>query len=232
MGKLLLALFILLSIPTLAQQAEPKDLFSQAIGKNIRKYRKQAKLAYIRKDEERAQFLFDSLVKKVVNGSYIDNFKVRKFTGRRINLYKFEKPIYLITYASWCVPGKGEVPAFNDVAEKYHDQIDFVMLYWGSKKKIRKSKRKISKHIHVLYVDEKENRNDFAIRTMKHSLGFPTSFFISADKRILDVRRNFMHHYSKEYTESYNSNYQSFTSGISLLQRGEVQKELKSEYEN
>ncbi len=229
MGKLLLALFILFSLPALSQEPEPKDLFSQAIGKNIRKYRRQAKLAYIRKDEERAQFLFDSLVKKVVNGSYIDNFKVRKFSGKKIELYKFEKPIYLITYASWCVPGVGEVPAFNDIAERYHDEIDFVLLYWGSKKKIRKSKRKISKYINVLYVDEKGNRSDFAIRTMKHSLGFPTSFFISADKQILDVRRNFMHHYSKDYTESYNSNYQSFTSGVSLLERGTVQKELSEE---
>ncbi len=117
------------------------------------------------------------------------------------------------------MPGVGEVPAFNDVADRYHDNIDFVVLFWGSKKKIRKIKRTYSRNIHVLYVDEKENRNDFAIRTMKHSLGFPTSFFIDKDKKILDVRRNFLHHYLENYTSSYNSNYQSFTSGISLLQR-------------
>nr|MBX2827230.1 TlpA family protein disulfide reductase [Flavobacteriaceae bacterium] len=84
MGKLILALFIFVSLPMLSQEQEPKDLFSQAIGKNIRKYRRQAKLAYIKKDEEHAQYLFDSLVKKVVNGTYIDNFRVRKFSGKRI----------------------------------------------------------------------------------------------------------------------------------------------------
>jgi thiol-disulfide isomerase/thioredoxin len=219
MGKKLLILFLLVSFTALSQENEPKNLFSQAIGKNIRKYRREAKIAYANKDLQRANFLFDSLVNHVVNGTYLDNFKVRKFSGRRIQLYKFEKPIYLITYASWCVPGVGEVPAFNDVADKYHDDIDFVVLFWGSRKKIRKIKRKYSRNIHVLYVDEKENRNDFAIRTMKHSLGFPTSFFIDKDKKLLDVRRNFLHHYLENYSSSYNSNYQSFTSGISLLQR-------------
>ncbi len=226
MGRILLTLFLILSLPALSQEPEPKDLFSQKIGKNIRKYRRQAKLAYIKKDDQRAQFLFDSLVKKVANGSYLDNFKVRKFSGRRIDLYKFEKPIYLITYVSWCVPGKGEIPALNDIADSKHKEIDFVILFWGSKKKIRKFKREISNKINVLYVDEKENRNDFAIRTMKHSLGFPTSFFIDENKRILDIRRNFMHHYLEEYANSYNENYISFTSGVSLLERGIVNKEI------
>jgi len=223
MGKKLLLLFLIISFSALSQELEPKELFSQAIGKNIRKYRREARKAYANKDLERAEFLFDSLVSKVVNGTRLDNFKVRKFSGRKNELYNFEKPIYLVTYASWCVPGVGELPAFNDIADKYHDEIDFVVLFWGSKKKIRKIKRKFSKKIKILYVDEKENRNDFAIRTMKHSLGFPTSFLIDKNKKILDVRRNFMHHYLENYTSSYNSNYQSFTSGVSLLQRGTVQ---------
>lgn len=222
MVKKILWLLLLSTFTALSQEYEPKNLFSQAIGKNIRKYRIAAKQAYANKDLERAEFLFDSLITKVVNGTTLDNFKVRKFSGRKIELYKFEKPTYLITYASWCVPGVGEIPALNDIADNYHDEIDFIVLFWGSKKKIRKLKRKFNRKIHVLYVDEKENRNDFTIRTMKHSLGFPTSFLIDKEKRILDVRRNFMHHYLEKYASSYNSNYQSFTSGIALLQRQTV----------
>jgi len=220
MGKNLLLLFILVSFAALSQENEPKKFFSQAIDKNVRKYRRESRKAYARKDLERAEFLFDSLVKNVVNGTYLDNFKVRKFSGRRIELYQFEKPTYLITYASWCVPGVGEIPAFNDIADRYYNEIDFIILFWGSKKKIRKIKRKFSRKVNILYVDEKENRHDFTIRTMKHSLGFPTSFFINADKKIMDVRRNFLHHYLEDYTSSYNSNYQSFTSGVSLLHQG------------
>jgi thiol-disulfide isomerase/thioredoxin len=229
MGKKLLWILFFVTISALSQEGEPKYLFSQAIGKNIRKYRGEAKKAYADKNLERANFLFDSLVDNVVNGTYLDNFKVRKFSGRKIELYSFEKPTYLITYASWCVPGIGEVPAFNDVADRYHKEMDFVVLFWGSRKKIRKIKRKYSRNVQVLYVDEKENRNDFTIRTMKHSLGFPTTFIIDKDKQILDIRRNFLHHYSENYTSSYNSNYQSFTSGVSLLQRGLVENVAKDD---
>lgn len=219
MGKFLLTFFLLVSLSSISQELEPKNLFSDAIGKNIRKYRKEAKQAYLKKDEERAQFLFDSLVEHVVKGTYLDNFKVRKFSGRKIELYKFEKPIYLITYASWCVPGVGEIPALNDIADLHHEEIDFVVLFWGSKKTIRKFNNKFSNRIQVLYVDEKENRNDFTIKTMKHSLGFPTSFFVDSNKKLLDVRRNLFHHYLEGYSKSYTANYQSFMGGVALLRK-------------
>lgn len=224
MGKLLLALFLLATLPTISHSQESGKsslFFSEAIGKNIRKYRINSRKAYIRKDEDRAQFLFDSLVNHVVKNTYLDNFKVRKFSGRKVSMNDFEKPMYLITYASWCTPGIGEIPALNDIVDAHYQEIDFVMLFWGSKKKIRQMKRGLNNKITVLYVDEKENRSDFVIRCMKHSLGFPTSFFIDADKKILDVRRNFFHPYSEDYTSSYNNNYQTYSSGISLLTREE-----------
>jgi len=200
-----------------SQIAEPKNYLSDAIGRNIRKYRIQARKAVIRKDEERAQFLFDSLVDHVINDTYLDNFKVRKFPGRSIELHDFEKPIYLITYASWCVPGVGEFPALNDIVDANYRNIDFVFLVWGSKKKLRSLKKELSNHITMLYVDEQENNNDFVIRSMKHSLGFPTTFLIDKDKKILDVRRTFIHHYGEDYSSSYNSHYQSYVSGVSVL---------------
>jgi thiol-disulfide isomerase/thioredoxin len=217
MGKLLLALFLLVSVPLLSQESERKEYFSNAVGKNIRKYRIKLRKAYIRKDEERAQFLFDSLVDHVINGTLIDNFKVKRFPRRKTEIRDFKKPIYLITYATWCVPGVGEFPALNEIANKHHNEVDFVILFWGSKKKIRTLKKQLGKNITVLYVDEKNNRSDFVIRCMKHTLGFPTSFLIDKDKRIIDVRRNFIHHYYEDFTHSFNNNYSTFTSGVSTL---------------
>src|SRR5690606_29264639 len=129
----------------------------------------KSQLAYFDQDFERAEFLFDSLINNVVNGSYLDNFKVRKLSGKKIELYEFEKPIFLMTYASWCTPGVGEIPALNEIAEKHKD-IYFVVLFWDSKKNIRKSTRDYSKKIHIIYVDEKENTNDHIVEIMNHSL--------------------------------------------------------------
>lgn len=216
MGRKLLYLFLLISFCA-QSQIEQGNSFSEAIGKNIKKYTKNSQNAYVEKDFERAEFLFDSLINNVVNGSYLDNFKVRKLSGRKIELYKFDKPIFLMTYASWCTPGVGEIPALNEIAEKHYKDIDFVVLFWDSKESVRKSTNDYSKKINIIYVDEKENNNDHIVEIMKHSLGFPTSFFIDANKRIVDVRRGVLHPYNEKYEISFELNYNSYLNGISLL---------------
>ncbi len=217
MVKKLLLLILLVTFSAQAQDLEPKNLFSQAIGKNIKKYNHQASEAYAMQDFERAEFLFDSLVNNVINKSYLDNFKVRKLSGRKVELNDFEKPVFLMTYASWCTPGKGEIPALNGIAKEYSKYIDFVVLFWDSKSKVRKASKEYSKNITILYVDETENTHDHIVETMKHSLGFPTSFFINKDKMIVDVRRGVLHPYNEEYEISFELNYNAFYNGISLL---------------
>lgn len=219
MGRLIIGLLVLLTyFPLSAQPVEDhKTLFSDAISKNIRKYRIASRKAYLNKDEQRAQFLFDSLVDHVIKGSYLDNFEVRKYSGRKLRLYDFEKPIFLITYASWCVPGVGEIPALNELSALYHQQVDFVVLFWGAKKKIRKVRKQFGRYVNVLFVDEKDNRSDFAIRSMKHSLGFPTTFVVDESRKILDVRHNYQHHYSIGFSQSFNDHYQSFMRGVNQL---------------
>jgi len=217
MGRKLLLLFFLVSISVQGQNFEPDRLFSKVIGDHIRSYKAKANLAIIDKDYERAEFLFDSLIKNVVNGSYLDNFEVRKLSGRTIELKDFEKPIFLMTYASWCAPGVGEIPALNEIAKTYAKDIDVVVLFWDSKKKVRKASREYANNITILYVDESENKHDHIIEKMKHSLGFPTCFFMDQNKRIIDVRRGVLHHSDESYETSYNLNHSAFASGVSLL---------------
>ncbi len=217
MGRKLLYLTLLVSFFAQSQTIEPKSLFSDVIGRNIKTYTHKSQQAYIDEDYERAGFLFDSLINNVINGSYLDNFKVKKLSGKKAELYDFEKPVFLMTYASWCTPGIGEIPALNKIVEKYHNEIDFVILFWDSKNEVKKSVRDYSSKITILYVDEKDNRHDHVIETMKHSLGFPTSFFIDENKKIVDVRRSVLHPYNEKYTVSFDMNYAYFKNGISLL---------------
>ncbi len=219
MGRKLLFLFLLVSITALSQDKEPKVLFSKVVGENIKSYTHKSQDAYIKGEYERAKFLFDSLINNVINGSYLDNFKVKKLSGRKIALDHFKKPVFLMTYASWCAPGKGEIPALNDIANQYHKEIDFVILFWDSKKKVRKASKYYNRKITILYIDEKENIHDHIIERMKHSVGFPTSFFIDEDKRIIDVRRGVLHHYDEEYEVSFELNHSSFLKGIELLKK-------------
>lgn len=200
-----------------AQEDDHKTYFSEVIGKNIRSYRLASRAARYAKDDERLQFLFDSLVDHVVVGSYLDNFRVRKFGGRRIDLGYFKKPMYLITYADWCTPGAGEIPALNDIVQKNYDKIDFVVLFWGPRRTIRKIKQKLHPKITVLFINEKENNHSFIIRRMKHSLGLPTTFLLSDEKRIINVSRLLTHHYGLPYEESYNKHFQYFTQQVAMI---------------
>lgn len=217
MGKKLLYLIFFLTL-TAQSQIEQGTLFSEAIGNNIKKYTKNSQKAYTEHNFERAEFLFDSLINNVVNGSRLDNFKVKKRSGREIDLYKFKKPIFLMTYASWCTPGVGEIPALNEIAKAHYKEIDFVILFWDTKKNVRKSSREYFRKIKIVYVDERDNENDHIIQIMKHSLGLPTSFFVDKNKRIVDVRRGALHPYNEEYEVSYELNYNSFLNGIALLE--------------
>src|SRR5690554_62595 len=216
MGRLLLLLFLFLSLSTYSQEVD-KIFFSEAVELNIKEYTKKSDIAYYYRDYERGEFLFDSIINNVIKGSYLDNFTVRKRTGRKIEFNKFKKPIVLITYATWHTPGKGEIPALNKIDKKHHKEIDFVVLFWDNKKNVRRATRKYSRKINILYVDELENKFDHIVRIMKHSFGMPTTFIIDYDKRIVDVRRTAIHHYKEEFDTSFNINYNSFLEGVSLL---------------
>ena len=66
-------LFILMFSLSQAQNSVDKDrtFFSEAISLNINDYNKKTSKAYRYKKTERAQFLFDSLVKYCLVGTYI-----------------------------------------------------------------------------------------------------------------------------------------------------------------
>ncbi|MFT4943606.1 MAG: thiol-disulfide isomerase/thioredoxin [Candidatus Paceibacteria bacterium] len=214
--KLLLFLFII-SFSAQAQSLEQTTLLSQAIGTNIKEYKENSQKAYADKNYKRANSLFDSLVSHVINGSTLDNFNMRKISGRTLEFHDFDNPVFLMTYASWCTPGVGEIPALNEIARKHHKDIDFIVLYWDTKQNVKKIARKYSRKIKIVYVDELAYTNNNIIETLKHTLGFPTSFFIDANKKIVDVKRGALHHYSEKYDTSFDLNYRYFLGGISLL---------------
>lgn len=218
MGKKLLLLFFLITISAESQiEIDDTTLFSEAIRLNIRKYTRESQRAYAYRDFERAEFLYDSLVNNVVIGSHLDNFTVRKLSGRKIDLYRFKKPIFLITYSSWCVPAEGEIPALNALAKNYHKDIDFVVLFWDTRLNAKKSTKGYSRKINIIYVDETENTNNYIVEKMKHSLGLPTSFLIDKEKRIRAVQRGATQFYNPNNESSAELIYNYFLKSISIL---------------
>ena len=211
-------LFFFTILLTVSGKAQDENLyFSEALAMHLPKYDTKAQKAYRADDEERAKFLFDSLVNNCLKGSYLDNFKVKSLKNKVFPLDEIKKPLYLITNASWIVPTKGEIPALNELADKYHDRIDFVVLFWDDQKTAKALARQYHKSIKVLYVDELSNESNYVIRNLKHSLGVPTSFLLNEDKKIVDIRRSVAHPYGVKSEESFNINHKAFSEGISTL---------------
>jgi len=217
--KLLLLTF-LISFAAISQDEEVievKPMFSQEITKNINKYVKASKLAYHDKDYVQADFLYDSLVQNVLLQTYLDNFKVKKRSGKEIEMSDFKKPMILLSTASWCAPSSGIIPALNEISHTFGDNIDFVVLYWDTKENARKASTKFKKNIHVVYIDELENKGAAVVKDMKHSLGLPTCFLLDENKKIIDIRRTIIHPYHTDYEISYEENYDAFYAGVQLL---------------
>lgn len=227
-----LALFVIFFTVSLSDAQESttlKDsLFSEAIAANFKKYELESNKAYKSYDFERGKFLFDSLVNHCLKSTYLDNFKVKTLNGATITLNeRFNKPIVLITYASWCVKSEGETPAINALAKKYHEKIDFIVLYWDNKSDAKKAAKKYNKDITVVYIDELENSFSSEIINLKHTFGFPTSFYIDSKNRIMDIKRvDAVKLNNSSYLEAYTQNYNYFIDGLSsLLINGEIIKE-------
>ena len=153
----------------------------------------------------------------MVIGSYLDNFTVRKLSRRQIDLYRFKKPIFLITYSSWCVPAEGEIPALNAIAKNYHKDIDLVVLFWDTRVNAKKATKKYSRKVNIIYVDETENTNNYIVERMKHSLGLPTSFLIDKDKRIKAVQRGATQFYNPNNESSAELIYNYFLKSVAIL---------------
>lgn len=166
------------------------QFFSDAIANNIRLYKVNSQVANEKKDVERADFLFDSLVNNCLKGTHFDNFIVNDYkSGAPVYLETFTKPIYLKTTATWCEPNASEVAALNDIADEFGDVIDFVVLYWDKRSNPELAKKKYNSNINVVYVDELENYNSAIIHTVKHTLGMPSIILMDDKRMVIDINK-------------------------------------------
>ncbi|WP_300438848.1 TlpA disulfide reductase family protein [Christiangramia sp.] len=224
MKKLLLVfLFIAPSVFSQQENLQNKSYFTEKLYMHLSDYNKKADLAYRFNDYEKGKQLFEDFTNTHLEGAYMDNFKFQGLKKNVVNLYDYKKSVFLITYASWCIPSKGEIPAINELALEYKDKIDFIVLFWDKKEKVKELAEKFSSNISVVYVDESKNQGAYVVRQLKHSLGLPTCFLLDEDKKIMDIRRSVFPPMQTEEETAYRENYIALEASIS--------KNLVKEYE-
>ncbi len=230
--KIILLLFLnIFSCTSIYSQSEPVR-FSDALSPHLKKYNLQSDLAFKEGDIERGQFLFDSLVATHLIGSQIDNYTLKNINGGKIQLGEIKKPIFIMTYASWCVLGKGEIPALNKLSKQYAKEVQFVIVFYDKKQNVKKIARRFSGNIKVCFANESYRNDVKLIAAFKHTLGFPTSFFLNEKLEVVDIHRGGAQTDPQiSYLKAFNLNYTLFNTRLSssLMKKNIVIDQLASE---
>ncbi|MDD2986644.1 redoxin domain-containing protein [Flavobacterium sp.] len=188
MKNLLVILFFFTPFYTFFAQ-DGERLFSDAVRSNFSKFKQQSNKAYKAGDFDRGQFLFDSLVQNQLVGSKFNDFTLKRVSNRKLKMSKVKKPIFLVTYAAWCVPGKGEILALNKLAKEYSKEVEFVVIVWGKKQEVKKFSKKFSGQIEICYAHKNYKNDNEIVENMKETLGFPTCYMIDSHLQVVNIKR-------------------------------------------
>lgn len=206
------------SITASASSTDTVAVFSESVKANFKKYVSLSNKAYNTKNYEKAEGLFDSLVQNSLAGTHFDDFSFKRLGKSRIQLSKIDKPILLITYSSWCIMGKGEIPALNQIAKEYKDKMQIVVVFWNKKNEMKKIARSFDNDIVVCYANDSEQKDIKAITFLKKTFGFPTSYLIDKNLELVDIQKNFVKPENKVNMKiSLDFYYHKFNSGLTSL---------------
>ena len=203
--------------------------FSDAIKPHLNKYNLQSDIEFERGNLEKGLFLFDSLVQNYLVGSRFTDYALKNVHGGKVRLGKIKKPIFLITYASWCVLSRGQISALNKLSRKYSGDVQFVVLFWDRRSNVRKIARKFSGQIKVCYANERYRNDSNIVSTLKHTLGFPTSYYLNSALEVIDIKRGGVTALGNStYLTDFNLNYKVFNDRLTefLIKKNQVKTQL------
>lgn len=207
--------------------ADQSVSFSDAIKAHLKKYNTQSDIVFEKGDIAKGQALFDSLVQNYLVGSRFNDFSLKSVNSGKIKLSKLKKPVFIITYASWCVMDRGEIAALNKLSRKYAKDVKFIVLFWDKKSEAKKFGRKFSGSIEVCYANESYRNDAKIVATLKHTLGFPTSYFLNSNLEVVDIKRGGIKVAPRTpYRESFAQNYNLFNERlVDFMQKKDVVRE-------
>jgi thiol-disulfide isomerase/thioredoxin len=220
--KKIYLLLLIFSITSNASNSDTLAVFSESVKANFKSYVSLSNKAYTKKNFEKAEVLFDSLVQNSLVGTRFDDFSFKRKGKTRINLSEIEKPILLITYSTWCILGKGEIPALNKIAKEYEGKMQIVIVFWNKKREVKKIAQKFDNEIIVCYANDTEKKDLKAISCLKKTFGFPTSYLINQNMELVDIQKNFVKPENKIHLKiSLDFYYQKFNSSLTTLMLNE-----------
>ncbi len=201
------------------ERLQDSVLFSEALAVHHSDFQKKSSLHYHLGNYESSEQFFSSFVEKKLIGTIIDNFKVFSFKKDMNNIYELDKPFYLMSYSSWCVPSNGELDALAQLINEHSSWMDFVLILWDNKEDAMSFSKQFPTGMKVLYVNELYNTETKTIKMLKHKLGVPVSIAVNEDKTIINVRKNLQIHPSVDAEVAKKACYEAMSKDVQLLQK-------------
>lgn len=185
---------LVISILTFAvqcfSQTTEKIYYKDVVNSCVDDLNKQINQAWADKENKKAQNLFQDLINECIKGKYLSNYHFKTFKKEIISTDRIEKPILLLTSATWCAPCWGEIPTLNKFAKKYEGELELIVLFWNKKKDLKKMAGKYDQRIHLIpSEDEPTDKSTIMISGFNHKLDYPTAYLIDNDKKIIDLTR-------------------------------------------
>ena len=187
MKNLIIYISFLLSCFSYSQDTIPT--FSEALKNNTMKYVSKTNLAFAQNKSKEGELLFNSLVNNQLIGTRLDYLTIKNLSSKKIDLKKINKPILLITYATWCVINKGDIPALNKLSKDNPDNLQIVVVFWGEKKDAKKISKEFNKNIIIGHANFDKDEDYSLVYLLKNVLGPSTYYHIDANKKIVDINR-------------------------------------------
>tara|TARA_R110002073_G_scaffold312586_5_gene484145 strand:+ start:2472 stop:3239 length:768 start_codon:yes stop_codon:yes gene_type:complete len=181
--------FVSVVIFVSCEKKETKKMFADA-EKKIETYRSKGGELFS-KDQKLAISYFQDSVYSVVINSYIGDYKFIRLDGTTLDTKNITRPIYLQLSGRTCAPCVAELPALNDIVDKYSDKIEFIMLEADPKEILDKVVDQYNKKINLIYLPFEENNNrkgngPYSFSGFKHLIGsFPTNYLIDKNRKII-----------------------------------------------
>lgn len=117
-----------------------------------------------------------------------EDFKVLNSEGKVVNLSDyFGKPIVINFWATWCGPCKSELPAFENLNNKYDGQVQFLMVnltdgYTETKKGVEEFVKNNNYNFNVFYDTQGIAANNYNV------ISIPQTVFIDSDGNVVKTQ--------------------------------------------
>ncbi|HTD99188.1 MAG TPA: thioredoxin family protein [Mucilaginibacter sp.] len=223
----LLTLLILSCLAAFAQINTTRRKFADTEPMILR-YRALCQQAYAKGDSKLASTYYDSITNCITH-SYVDNYIFETIDKKKFDVGKTHKPIFLTVSASWCEPCMAEIPALNKVVNEYSDKVDFLVLFWDTKKDLPRLAKRYNQKIFL--IPSKTNTTDdmhtIDIAGFRNINGYPDVFLINENREIMGfktgaaVPMSYTNEKGKKITvtskDAFNMNYKRLKDEVKML---------------